>query len=49
MSIVQQIVSGLGTPNFFVLIPEIVVLATALLILVLELFTKIKLCYLSYR
>lgn len=42
MSIVQQIVSGLGTPNFFVLIPEIVVLATALLILVLELFTKNK-------
>lgn len=40
MSIIQQIVAGLGVPNFFVLIPEIVVLSTALLLLVLELFTK---------
>lgn len=42
MSILQQIVAGLGVPNFYVLIPEMIVLATALLLLVLELFTKNK-------
>ncbi|MEZ0324120.1 MAG: NADH-quinone oxidoreductase subunit N [Hydrogenothermaceae bacterium] len=42
MSIIQQIVSGLGTPNFFVLMPEIIITTTALLLLVVELFTKNK-------
>jgi len=40
MTIVQQIVSGFGVPNFNVLLPEIIVLTTAILVFVLELFTK---------
>lgn len=42
MNIIQQIVAGLGVPNFYVLMPEIVVLSTALILLVIELFTKNK-------
>ncbi len=40
MTIVQQLVSGLGIPNFNVLIPEIIVLITGILVFVVELFTK---------
>lgn len=40
MTIVQQLVAGLGIPNFQVLIPEIIVLTTAILVFILELFTK---------
>jgi NADH-quinone oxidoreductase subunit N len=42
MTIVQQLVAGLGVPNFQVLIPEIIVLITAILVFVMELFTKNK-------
>ncbi|WP_456399889.1 NADH-quinone oxidoreductase subunit N [Persephonella sp.] len=40
MSILEQIVSGIGLPNFWVLLPEIIVLLTAFILLVLELFIK---------
>ena len=40
MTIVQQLVAGLGVPNFQVLIPEIIVLTTAIIVFVLELFVK---------
>ncbi|MCX7738868.1 MAG: NADH-quinone oxidoreductase subunit N [Hydrogenothermaceae bacterium] len=42
MGILLSIVADLGVPNFYVLIPEIIVLTVALTILVLELFTKNK-------
>ncbi|MGC9006309.1 MAG: NADH-quinone oxidoreductase subunit N [Sulfurihydrogenibium sp.] len=40
MTIVQQLVAGLGIPNFKVLIPEIIVLITAILVFLAELFIK---------
>ena len=40
MTIVQQLVAGLGIPNFQVLIPEIIVLTTAIIVFILELFVK---------
>ncbi|GAB6073116.1 NADH-quinone oxidoreductase subunit N [Venenivibrio stagnispumantis] len=42
MNIIQQVVAGLGVPNFYLLIPEIIVLTTAIIVFVLELFTKNK-------
>jgi len=42
MNIIQQFVAGLGVPNFYLLIPEIIVLTTAIIVFVLELFTKNK-------
>lgn len=40
MDILLSMVANLGVPNFYVLMPEIIVLTVALTILVLELFTK---------
>lgn len=40
MSIIEQLVTGLGVPNFAVLIPEIIVLITAFIVFFIELFTK---------
>ena len=40
MSIIEQLVTGLGVPNFYVLTPEIIVLITAFVVLLLELFSK---------
>ncbi|WP_457642156.1 NADH-quinone oxidoreductase subunit N [Persephonella sp.] len=40
MSILQQIVSGLGVPNFAVLLPEMIILIAALSLLIIELFIK---------
>lgn len=42
MDILLSMVANLGVPNFYVLMPEIIVLTVALTILVLELFTKNK-------
>lgn len=42
MSLIQQIVSGLGVPNFYVLMPEIITVITALVVLVIELFARNK-------
>jgi len=42
MNIIQQLVAGLGVPNFYLLIPEIIVLTTAIIVFILELFTKNK-------
>jgi NADH-quinone oxidoreductase subunit N len=39
-SIIQQLVSGIGMPNFVVLIPEILVLITAFTIFILEMVSK---------
>ncbi len=39
-SIIQQLVSGIGIPNFVVLIPEILVLITAFTIFILEMVSK---------
>ncbi|WP_297456655.1 NADH-quinone oxidoreductase subunit N [Persephonella sp.] len=43
MSVLQDIVAGLGAPNFSVLIPEIIILITALIVFFIELFTKARL------
>ena len=40
MSVVEQIVSGLGAPNFYLLLPELILLITAFILLVVELFSK---------
>ncbi|NPA51674.1 MAG: NADH-quinone oxidoreductase subunit N [Aquificae bacterium] len=40
MSVIEQLVSGLGMPNFVILIPEIVLLITAFTVFILELITK---------
>ncbi len=40
MSIIEQLVTGLGVPNLSVLIPEIIVLITAFVVLFVELFSK---------
>ena len=40
MSVIEQLVSGLGLPNFAVLIPEIILLATAFLVFIIEMFSK---------
>ncbi|WP_457639891.1 NADH-quinone oxidoreductase subunit N [Persephonella sp.] len=42
MSILQEIVAGLGVPNFGVLVPEIIILITAFIIFAIELFTKAR-------
>ncbi len=42
MSIIQQLVSGIGVPNFYVLIPEIIILITAFVVFFIELFGKNK-------
>jgi len=40
MSIIEQLVSGIGIPNFYVLLPEIVILITAFVVFFEELFGK---------
>ncbi len=40
MSILEQLVSGLTIPNLFALLPELIVLITALIVFVVELFSK---------
>ncbi|NPA13220.1 MAG: NADH-quinone oxidoreductase subunit N [Aquificae bacterium] len=40
MSVLYEIVAGLGIPNFGVLIPEIIILLTAFVVFGIELFTK---------
>ncbi len=40
MSVIEQLVSGLGLPNFNVLIPEIILLLTAFAVFILEMFSK---------
>ncbi len=40
MSVIEQLVSGLGMPNFIILIPEIILLLTAFAVFILELVTK---------
>ncbi len=40
MSIIQQLVSGIGVPNFGVILPEIIILLTAFILLVVELLTR---------
>ncbi len=40
MSVIEQLVSGLGLPNFYVLIPEIIILLTAFTVFILEMFSK---------
>ncbi|WP_457621642.1 NADH-quinone oxidoreductase subunit N [Persephonella sp.] len=40
MSIIQQLVSGIGVPNFGVILPEIIILITAFILLVVELLTR---------
>ena len=40
MSVIEQLVSGLGMPNFVILTPEIIILLTAFTVFILELFTK---------
>ncbi len=42
MSIIQQLVSGLTVPNFYALMPEIIVLITALVVFAVELFSRSK-------
>lgn len=40
MSILQQLVSGIGVPNFGVILPEIIILITAFILLVVELLIR---------
>ena len=40
MSILEQLVSGLTFPNLFALLPELIVLLTALIVFAVELFSK---------
>ncbi len=40
MSILEQLVSGLTFPNLFALLPELIVLITALIVFAVELFSK---------
>jgi len=40
MSIIGQLVTGIGVPNFFALIPEIIILVFAFILLFTELFSK---------
>ncbi len=40
MSIIEQLVTGLGVPNLTVLMPEIIILITAFVLLFIELFSK---------
>ncbi len=40
MSILEQLVSGLTLPNLFALLPELIVLITALIVFAVELFSK---------
>ncbi len=42
MSVLQEIVAGLGVPNFKVLIPEIIILITAFTVFAIELLTKAR-------
>jgi len=40
MSVIEQLVSGLGMPNFNILVPEIILLLTAFVVFILEMFSK---------
>jgi len=42
MSVLQEIVAGLGVPNFGVLIPEIIILLTAFTVFAIELLSKAR-------
>ncbi len=42
MSVLQEIVAGIGIPNFKVLIPEIIILITAFIVFAIELLTKAR-------
>ncbi|WP_457625320.1 NADH-quinone oxidoreductase subunit N [Persephonella sp.] len=42
MSVLQELVAGIGVPNFKVLIPEIIILLTALVVFVIELLTRAR-------
>ncbi|NPA58290.1 MAG: NADH-quinone oxidoreductase subunit N [Aquificae bacterium] len=42
MSVLQELVAGLGAPDFSVVVPEIIILLTAFTIFAIELFTKAR-------
>jgi len=42
MSVLQELVAGIGIPNFKVLIPEIIILITAFIVFVIELLTRAR-------